>query len=57
MRDEGDHRSDEVVKKEIYENYIAPWWDVVCVFEDRNRVVKMWRDIGLLVAQVWDGDF
>lgn len=57
MRDEGDHRSDEIVKKEIYENHIAPYWDVVCVFEDRNRVVKMWRDLGLLVAQVWDGDF
>lgn len=57
MRDEGDHRSDEIVKKEIYENHIAPYYDVVCVFEDRNRVVKMWRSLGLLVAQVWDGDF
>lgn len=57
MRVEGDHRSDEITKKEIYENHIAPWYDVVCVFDDRNRVVKMWRDLGLLVAQVWDGDF
>ena len=57
MRDEGDHRYDEIVKKEIYQDHIAPYWDVVCVFEDRNRVVKMWRDLGLLVAQVWDGDF
>lgn len=57
MRGEGDHRSDEITKKEIYENHIAPWYDVVCVFEDRNRVVKMWRDLGLLVAQVYDGDF
>ena len=57
MRDEGDHRSDEIVKKEIYENHIAPYYDVVCVFEDRNRVVKMWRGLGLLVAQVWDGVF
>lgn len=57
MRAEGDHRSDEIVKKEIYENRIAPYRDVVCVFEDRNRVVKMWRELGLLVAQVWDGDF
>lgn len=57
MREEGDYRSDEIVKKEIYTNCIEPWYDVVCVFEDRNRVVKMWRDLGLLVAQVWDGDF
>lgn len=57
MRAEGDHRSDDVTKGEIYMNCIEPWYDVVCVFEDRNRVVKMWRDLGLLVAQVWDGDF
>lgn len=57
MREEGDHRSDEIVKKEIYENKIKPWFDVVCVFDDRNRVVKMWRDLGLLCAQVYDGDF
>ena len=57
MRGEGDHRSDDVTKGEIYMNCIEPWYDVVCVFEDRNRVVKMWRDLGLLVAQVWDGDF
>lgn len=57
MRKEGDHRSDDVTKGEIYMNCIEPWYDVVCVFEDRNRVVKMWRDLGLLVAQVWDGDF
>ena len=57
MRTEGDHRSDDITKTEIYTNYIEPWYDVVCVFEDRNRVVKMWRDLGLLVAQVYDGDF
>ena len=57
MREEGDHRSDEIVKKEIYENKIKPWFDVVCVFDDRNRVVKMWRGLGLLCAQVYDGDF
>lgn len=57
MRAEGDHRSDDITKTEIYMNCIEPWYDVVCVFEDRNRVVKMWRDLGLLVAQVYDGDF
>lgn len=57
MRKEGDHRPDDVTKGEIYMNCIEPWYDVVCVFEDRNRVVKMWRDLGLLVAQVYDGDF
>lgn len=57
MRAEGDHRPDDVVKKEIYENRIAPWYDVVIVFDDRDKVVKMWRDLGLLCGQVYYGDF
>lgn len=57
MRAEGDHRSDDIVKKEIYEKSIAPWHDVVAVFDDRDKVVKMWRDLGLLCCQVYYGDF
>jgi hypothetical protein len=57
MRTEGDHRSDDIVKKEIYEKRIAPWYDVVAVFDDRDKVVKMWRDLGLLCCQVYYGDF
>ena len=57
MRSEGDHRSDEVVKKEIWEEKIKPWYDVVAVFDDRDRVVKMWREEGLLCLQPYYGDF
>ena len=57
MREEGDHRSDEIVKKEIYETKIKPWYDVVAVFDDRDRVVKMWREEGLLCLQPYYGDF
>lgn len=57
MRSEGDHRPDEVVKKEIYENRIAFWYNVVAVFDDRDKVVKMWRDLGLLCVQPYWGDF
>ena len=57
MRSTGDHRPDDEVKKEIYKQQIEPWNDVVIVFDDRNKVVKMWRDLGLLCAQVYDGDF
>jgi hypothetical protein len=57
MRTEGDHRSDDIVKKEIYEKRIAPQYDVVIVFDDRDKVVKMWRDLGLLCGQVYYGDF
>lgn len=57
MRPAGDNRSDEVVKRELYEKYIAPEYKVIVVFDDRNRVVKMWRELGLTCLQVADGDF
>lgn len=57
MRKEGDHRADEIVKKEIYDSEINPFYDVLCVFDDRNKVVDMWRKEGLLCNQVYYGDF
>lgn len=57
MRPEGDYRPDDVVKMEIYEDDIAPDYDVFVVFDDRNRVVDMWRDLGLTCFQVAEGDF
>lgn len=57
MRPEGEHRPDEIIKKEIWEEKIKPWYDVVAVFDDRDRVVKMWRDEGLLCLQPYYGDF
>ena len=31
--------------------------DIVCVFDDRQKVVDMWRDMGLTCMQVAPGDF
>ena len=56
MRRADDCRSDEIVKKEIYEKHIYPR-EVRWVFDDRNKVVKMWRELGLTCLQVADGDF
>ena len=56
MRELNDYRSDEIVKKEIYAKRIFPR-NVLCVFDDRNKVVKMWRELGLTCLQVADGDF
>lgn len=56
MRKSNDFRADEIVKKEIYETEIFParvWF----VFDDRNRTVKMWRELGLTCLQVADGNF
>lgn len=57
MRLTGDYRADDVIKREIYYHYIEPYYGVLCVLDDRNRVVEMWRKLGLTVLQVADGDF
>lgn len=54
MRDEGDHRPDEVVKRELMEPHLHR---VTLVFDDRSKVVKMWRSLGLTCFQVAEGDF
>lgn len=57
MRASNDKRKDWLVKKEIYDNYIRDIYDVRLVLDDRQQVVDMWRDQGLTVFQVADGDF
>lgn len=57
MRPSGDRREDSIVKREIYEQHIKGKYDVRCVLDDRNRVVKMWREQGLKCLQVAEGDF
>ncbi len=49
MRAEGDSRPDEIVKKEIYLEHIHPNHNVIAVFDDRPKVVRMWRMQGLKV--------
>ncbi|GAA4203268.1 phosphatase domain-containing protein [Actinocatenispora rupis] len=57
MRPVGDTRKDSVVKTELYRRHIAPRYRVLLVLDDRNQVVRAWRDLGLTVLQVADGDF
>lgn len=57
MRPEGDTRNDAIVKYELFREHIAPSYNVRGVFDDRDRVVAMWRAIGLKCFQVQEGDF
>lgn len=61
MRKSGDFRSDFIIKKEIFENEIKEAYqhtnDRFLVIDDRNSVVKMWRELGLVCWQVAEGDF
>lgn len=49
MRQNGDRREDTIIKKEIYHEHIEPNFDVCMVFEDRTRLVEMYRSLGLFV--------
>lgn len=53
MRKQGDHRNDDILKAE----WIAKHGKPDLVFEDRARVVKMWRDMGVPCFQVAAGEF
>jgi hypothetical protein len=57
MRKVGDGRKDAVTKKEIYTENVEPYYNVKYVLDDRNSVVNMWREIGLICLQVNFGDF
>lgn len=59
MRDIGDTRKDNIVKREIFENFLRhAKVNIRGVFDDRNQVVDMWRnELGLTCFQVAPGDF
>lgn len=54
MREHKDHRPDEIVKEEIYWREIDGRYNVEAVFDDRPKVARMWRSIGLSVYQCGD---
>lgn len=59
MREENDMRPDETIKFEILQN-LQRSWRILATFDDRNRVVDMWRANGITCFQVCSreaGDF
>lgn len=57
MRPAGDNRNDGVVKQEMFNTYIRDNYHVLYVLDDRDRVIKSYRDRGIPVFQVNYGDF
>lgn len=55
MRADGDYRSDFVVKQEMLEGIDKD--DILFVVDDRDSVVKMWREEGLTCLQCAEGTF
>lgn len=57
MRTTGDHRPDYLVKQELFDAHIRENYHVQLVLDDRDQVVKLWREMGLTCLQVADGKF
>lgn len=58
MRGLKDARTDDVVKAELFVKLKIAKKDVLLVIDDRDRVVKMWRErLGLTCFQVAEGKF
>lgn len=58
MRPDDDHRPDDELKQDWYKGMLDVDRDrLVGVFEDRDRVVAMWRREGVQCYQVADGNF
>jgi hypothetical protein len=57
MRKADDFRSDDIVKQEILDEIIRDYGRKPdMVFDDRPRVVRMWRDNGIFVFNVYQGE-
>ena len=58
MRNDGDYRPDEIIKKELVETYFPDLSLILFVIDDRTKVVNMWRKgLGLVCLQVNEGNF
>ncbi len=57
MRKDNDTRDDRVIKTEWLDDRFDSYDEIHSVFDDRNKVVKMWRDLGITCFQVEYGDF
>lgn len=57
MRKTGDDRKDAIIKEEIYNTHIKDKFNVKYVVDDRSRVCQKWRDLGLVVFQVQEGNY
>lgn len=56
MRRAGDSRDDTIVKKEILDTYFKDKSKIKAVLDDRPSVIRMWKENGLNVIDVGNGE-
>lgn len=57
MRKNGSFTPDDTLKKLWLHDLMKVGNSVLCVFDDRDKVVKMWRENGISCFQVAEGSF
>ncbi len=57
MRRDGDYRPDHEVKLEAVVQARISIQDIAFVLEDRDQMVRAWRDLGVRCLQVADGNY
>jgi len=57
MRPKGSYTPDDVLKATWLEELMSDDVDVLCVYDDRDKVVNMWRQRGIACFQVAPGNF
>lgn len=57
MRSDGDFTLDHELKRKWVNSPLVPRDHIKMVFEDRSRVVQMWREEGFQTYQVSEGEF
>ena len=57
MRPQGDFTPDDRLKKQWLDDELDQDHSVLCVFDDRDKVVKMWRENNIACFQVEYGNF
>lgn len=55
--EKGQKTEDSIVKLRLFDEHIRDRYNVLGIFDDRNRVVDAWRSVGLRVYHVQEGDF
>lgn len=57
MRKNNDFSHGDDYKEKVYREKIEGKYNVLCVFEDSNKCVTRWRELGLLTCQVENSDY
>lgn len=57
MRKDEDHRPDTITKLDMYRKLVEPTFDVLFIVEDRDRMVQLWRSLGISCLQCDGGDY